>query len=65
MDDRTSDICKEEHKKYGSVEQSIPLDQEFSVSVKNKTFKFMMPPFHPNCRTIVKIDTSKVKKDGE
>jgi len=53
MDNKTSDICKEEMKKYGSEAQAIPLDKEFKVRVKNKTFSAQYPPFHPNCRTVI------------
>lgn len=54
-DKRTSDICFAEHKKYGSEEQAVPLDEDFVVTVKNKTFEAQIPPFHPNCRTVVRI----------
>lgn len=63
VDDRTSDICLEENQKYGSVEQSIPMDEPFVVRVNNKTYSAMFPPFHPNCRTEIMIDTSRVERD--
>jgi len=53
VDQRTSDICMAEHKKYGTPEQAIPLDKLFTVKVRNKTFQGDAPPFHPNCRTII------------
>ena len=53
LDDRTSDICKEEFKKYGSKDKAIPLNEDFEVSIKNKTYRANAPPFHPNCRSVV------------
>lgn len=59
MDDNTSYICKEEHKKYGTPEQAIPLNKLFIVTVKqgNKTItvKGQQPPFHPSCRSIIRF----------
>ncbi len=55
MDDRTSNICKHEHKKYGTPEEAIPLDQDFVIKVDNKTIKSKNPPFHPNCRSVLRI----------
>lgn len=54
-DARTSNICKQEHAKYGSKEQAIPLDDDFIVKADNKTIKSKSPPFHPNCRTVLRI----------
>lgn len=55
LDDRTSKICKAEHTKYGTPDKSIPLDQDFVVKVDNKTYKSKVPPFHVNCRTVLRI----------
>jgi len=55
MDDRTSEICKKENAKYGSKEQAIAMDKDFIVRVKNKTFRALYPPFHPNCRTVIRF----------
>lgn len=55
MDDRTSNICHAEHAKYGTPEESIPIDDEFVVKVDNKTIKSQASPFHPNCRSVVRI----------
>ena len=63
MDDRTSEICRAEHRKYGSPEQSIPMDKPFVVTVGNKTYTAMSPPFHQNCRSEIMIDTSRVKRE--
>lgn len=54
-DDRTSDICIAEHAKYGTPEESIPIDEEFIVKVNNKTIRSQIPPFHVNCRTVLRI----------
>jgi len=55
LDGVTSDICKGEHRKYGSKEQSIGLDKDFIVRVRNTTVRAQSPPFHPNCRTVVRF----------
>jgi hypothetical protein len=55
MDKRTSDICKAEVKKYGTKEQSIPLEEDFIVKVGNKTYKAKYSPFHVNCRTVIRF----------
>ena len=54
MDDRTSDICKAEAKKYPES-KAIALNEEFVVTVKNKTYSAQHPPFHPNCRTTLML----------
>jgi len=54
-DKRTSNICKKEHAKYGSKENAIALDKEFIVKVDNKTYRAQAPPFHPNCRSVLRI----------
>lgn len=51
MDERTSPICIEENKKYGSPEKAIPLDEEFVVKVNGKEYRGQQPSFHTNCRT--------------
>jgi len=55
IDGVTSQICLAEHRKYGSKENAIALDKEFIVKVDNKTYRAQYPPFHPNCRTVVKF----------
>lgn len=55
MDDVTSPICKKEYAKYGSKEQAIPLNKEFVVRYKNKTYRSQQPPFHINCRTSLRF----------
>ena len=55
MDKRTSNICKAEIKKYGNKDQAIPLKKEFEVKVDNKVYKTLYPPFHPNCRTVIRF----------
>ena len=59
MDNRTSNICKKEHAKYGTPEQSIPLDKPFIVKVDNKTISIQSPPAHINCRSVLKIKVIK------
>lgn len=59
LDDRTSNICHKEHAKYGTPEESIPIDKEFVVKVDNKTIKAQTPPFHVNCRSILRIRVIK------
>lgn len=55
MDNRTSNICKKENSKYGSKEKAIPLDEEFTVTVDNKTYRGQYPPWHINCRTVIRF----------
>jgi hypothetical protein len=63
-DNRTSHICLQEERKYGSPGKSIPLKDEFVVRVDNKTIRAQAPPFHPNCRTIIKyVKEEDFKKD--
>ena len=59
LDSRTSDICMAEHRKYGAPDLAIPLDQEFVVKVANKTYKSQAPPFHVNCRTVIRLEVQK------
>lgn len=56
-DDRTSNICLAEHAKYGSKEKSIPFDNNFEVTVDNKTFTSPQPPFNINCRSRLMVIT--------
>jgi len=66
MDNRTSDICKAEMRKYGKKENAIPLNQNFEVKVANKTYRALHPPFHPNCFLPgTQILTDKGKKNIE
>ena len=68
QDARTSDICHKEHSKYGSPEEAIPIDKEFVVTVKNKTYRSQAPPFHPNCRSVLRLiqdeDWKILRKNG-
>ena len=59
MDDRTSPICKAEHRKYGAPDLAIPLEEEFKVKVANKSYQAKIPPFHVNCRTVVRLEVVK------
>jgi len=54
-DKRTSPICHKEHAQYGTKEEAIPLNEEFIVKVDNKTYRAQYPPFHPNCRTVIRF----------
>ena len=58
-DTKTSKICHAEHSKYGTPEQAIPLDKEFVVKADNKTIKSQYPPFHVNCRTVLRIKNER------
>jgi len=53
-DHRTSEITKALHAKYGSSEKSIPLDENFKVTVtvgkKQVVIDQLVGPFHPNER---------------
>ena len=49
-DNRTSPISKAMGAKYGTPEQVIPLNQNFSVVVNGKLIEGPAPPFHPNDR---------------
>jgi len=54
LDQVTSNICREEDKKYGSPDtQAIDLDALFVVRADNKTISRQAPPFHVNCRTLI------------
>lgn len=52
-DNRTSDISKAMFAKYGSPDKAIPLDEEFSVVVRGKTFSGLTTPFHVSDRDII------------
>lgn len=54
QDDRTSDVCHKEHEEYGSKDLAINLDKDFVVKVNNKTIRAQAPPFHPNCRSVIR-----------
>lgn len=54
-DNRTSNICKHEYAKYGTKDQAIDINKEFIVKANNKTIKSKSPPFHPNCRSVLRI----------
>lgn len=55
VDNRTSNICLAEHRKYGTKEKAIPLDEDFVVKVDNKTYNAQYPPFHVNCRSVLRF----------
>jgi SPP1 gp7 family putative phage head morphogenesis protein len=58
LDNRTSDISKRLHEKYGTPEQAIPLDENFEVTLKNgKTISGQAPPFHVNERDTLMFTT--------
>lgn len=59
LDSKTSNICEKEHSKYGTPEDSIPIDEAFVVKVDNKTIKNQTAPFHPNCRSVLRIKVIK------
>jgi len=49
-DERLCPICSKVGNKYDK-ESAIPIDEEFVVTVpKYGTFRFQLPPIHPNCR---------------
>jgi len=54
LDDRTSDICRAEAKKYPK-ENAIDLDKDFVVRVNNKTIRGQHPPFHVACRSLLRF----------
>jgi len=61
LDNRTSDITKELHRKYGSPEQAIPLEENFKATVKtskNRTKVIDQPcgPFHISERDALMIE---------
>lgn len=51
LDDRTSQVCKAMHSKYGEESKSIPLSGLFKVHIAGKTIESQTSPFVPNCRT--------------
>ena len=64
-DTRTSDICLAEKAKYSKEKPGskkwkgpIPLEQDFVVKPEgsNKTIRAQAPPFHPNCRTVIRFE---------
>lgn len=55
MDNRTTTICRHEHSKYGSKDKAIGLDEDFVVKADNKTYRALHPPFHINCRSVLRI----------
>ena len=54
-DDRTTNICHKEDSKYGTREQAIPLEEEFVVKVGSSTYTALYPPFHVNCRSVIRF----------
>ncbi|NCD07547.1 MAG: hypothetical protein EOL97_15675, partial [Spirochaetia bacterium] len=60
-DDRTSDISRALHEKYGSVDKAIPIDENFYVVYKQgkkvKTIDQAIGPFHINerCNVIYEV----------
>lgn len=61
-DNRTSDICKAEHRKYGSPSKAIPLDKPFRVSTARISIQAQASPFHPNCRSVIRFVRVEEKK---
>ena len=49
-DSRTSELTKALHRKYGSEEQAIPVNQNFTLDFKGRHISQSAPPFHPNER---------------
>lgn len=47
LDRRTSEVCRQMSKKYGSEAKAIPLNEPFSVELASA----MQPGFHVRCRT--------------
>ena len=62
----TSPICSAMDTKYGSEDKAIGLDKDFFVTVKsgNKTItvREQAPPFHPNCRSVLRF--KRIKNDN-
>ncbi len=52
-DDRTSNVSKAMDRKYGTPEQAIALDENFSVNVSGKEYSGSAPPFMPNDRDAI------------
>ena len=50
FDNRTSPQSKLFFKKYGTIQQAIPLDEEFKITYKGKVYSGLAPPFMPNDR---------------
>lgn len=48
--------------KYGDKKKAIPVDQNFIVRDKNKTVRALNPPFHPNCRTVLRVIRKEEKQ---
>jgi len=64
QDDRTSDICRAEHRKYGAPDKAIPLDKPFKISTARISVEAQSAPFHQNCRSgirFVRIEKNKKK----
>lgn len=60
IDKRTSKICKDLNRDYGSPEQAIPMNQKFKLSNGQEE---LVNPFHVNCRTVVVyLPKDEVKK---
>ncbi len=63
-DQRTSEITKSLHKKYGSSEKAIPLDDNFkdTIQVGKKTINIdqQAPPFHVNERDELMIEPEEL-----
>ena len=55
LDNRTSEVSKAMDRKYGSPEEAIGLNEEFSVIVNGKEFSGQAPPFMPNDRDVVQF----------
>lgn len=55
LDNHTSEICERLEAKYGTV--GIPFDEPFIDDVTGKSF--MVPPAHPNCRSVISFRSSK------
>jgi len=64
-DKSTSEVSFAMDSKYGSIDQSIPLDGLFSVVVGGKTFEGQAPPFMPNDRDDVLYVLKEDFEDSE
>jgi len=56
QDKRTSPICDKEDRKYGTVDQAIPIDDKFKIKFNGKIIEELAPPFHVHCRTRLMIE---------